>query len=184
MFSSRKPSKRQIAEQNEYLLKRQQDFYEAARYVTCELSKIPEVRKIALFGSVASPLEIEVPRFNEYRKHNIAVYHECKDVDLAVWVDKVTSFEPFRLAVVNALKRLFTEKNLGVAIHQVDVFLIEPETNRYLGRLCDFGTCPKGKRECLAPGCGDVPFLQQHEGFILYPEALEPSHITLLYERT
>lgn len=29
---------------------------------------------------------------------------------------------------------------------------------RHLGRLCRFGSCPKGKVECLVPGCGEVPF--------------------------
>ena len=38
---------------------------------------------------------------------------------------------------------------------QHNVFVLEPGTDRYLGRLCIFGDCPKGKRECLVPGCGE-----------------------------
>ena len=37
-------------------------------------------------------------------------------------------------------------------------------TDRYLGRLCDFNACPKGKAECRVPGCGEVTLLRQHEG--------------------
>ena len=46
----------------------------------------------------------------------------------------------------------------SVASHQLDVFLIEPGSDRYLGRLCSFSACPKGKRDCLVPGCGAIPF--------------------------
>jgi hypothetical protein len=48
----------------------------------------------------------------------------------------------------------------------VDVFLLEPRTDRYLGRLCHFGACPKGKPECLVAGCGAALFLRQHDGFV------------------
>ena len=51
----------------------------------------------------------------------------------------------------------------AVAAHQVDVFVLEPGTDRCLGRLCGFNACPKGKRERLVPGCGGTPFLRQHE---------------------
>ena len=36
------------------------------------------------------------------------------------------------------------------------MFILKPGTDRYLGRLCDFNACPKGKAECRVPGCRDV----------------------------
>lgn len=51
-------------------------------------------------------------------------------------------------------------------------------------RLCNFGTCPKGKPECLVPGCGKALFLRQHEGFALDPCALEPGNVALLFDRS
>lgn len=36
----------------------------------------------------------------------------------------------------------------------------------WLGRLCTFAVCPKGKRQCLVPGCGETKLLQQHEDFV------------------
>jgi hypothetical protein len=61
-----------------------------------------------------------------------------------------------RLARDLALKRAF-EAGAGISVvgHQVDVFLFEPGSDRYLGRLCKFNQCPKGKRDCLVPGYGD-----------------------------
>jgi hypothetical protein len=65
----------------------------------------------------------------------------------------------------------------------VDLFLLEPGTNRYLGRLCHFNRCPKEKPECLVPDCGNVSFLRQIEGFSLRPDAIDPARSVLLYDR-
>ena len=45
-----------------------------------------------------------------------------------------------RKALGRAVNALFAESGIGVAHHQVDVFVLEPETYRYLGRLYYFGT--------------------------------------------
>jgi predicted nucleotidyltransferase len=88
---SRRPTRREIAEQDQSLLLRQQNFRHAADAVAAALAQFPEVRAIALFGSVARPLWREVPRFSDYRRHRIEVWHECKDVDLAVAYREVVS---------------------------------------------------------------------------------------------
>ena len=67
---------------------------------------------------------------------------------------------------------LWDEASIGIASHQVDGFILEPVTDRYLGRLCDFNACPKGKTECRVPGCGNVALLRQHEGFRWRAEGL------------
>lgn len=61
-----------------------------------------------------------------------------------------------------------------IAHHQVDVFIMEPNSDRYLGRLCTYSQCPKGKQECRVPGCGSTPLLRQHEDFELIASALAP----------
>ena len=67
-----------IAEQNRYLLQRQQEFRLAADAVTAAWSERGEVEAVALFGSVAVALWKEVPRFRTYRRAGIALRHECK----------------------------------------------------------------------------------------------------------
>ena len=63
--------------------------------------------------------------------------------------------------------------------------IIEPDTDRYLGRLCTFKTCPfEDKDECRVPGCGASRFLQQHEGFSLAPGSLAPEKIRVLFDRS
>lgn len=64
-----------------------------------------------------------------------------------------------------------------------DVFVLDPATNRYLGRLCRFNQCPKGKRECRVEGCGSTAFLQQHEDFQWQADALAPDRSLTLYTR-
>ncbi len=45
-----------------------------------------EVEAIAVIGSVAKPLWKEVPRFREFRREGIELWHQCGDLDLAVWL--------------------------------------------------------------------------------------------------
>jgi hypothetical protein len=69
-------SRVEIAEQDRYQRKRQQNFRVAADAVAAALS---EAEAIALFGSVARPLA-RVPRFQPYHRFGIEILHECKDV--------------------------------------------------------------------------------------------------------
>jgi hypothetical protein len=165
------------------MLARQAAFRRAADMIAADLAKVQEVRAIALFGSLARPLAREVPRFQPFKRHRIEILHECGDIDLAIAIDR-----PHHLAALNrarslAVTNLFKETGIGVAHHQVDVFLFGEGWHNYLGRLCTYGECPKGKVECLTPGCGREPFLKQHEGFVLEPDALAADRAVPLYER-
>jgi hypothetical protein len=177
------PSSREVGEENERMLRRQREFRLAADYVACAFAEFPEVQKVVLFGSVAVPLPTEVPRFREFRRAGIAIFHECKDVDLAVWLTDLGNLRALGKVRGRAVNQLLAETGAGVAHHQVEVFVMEPGTDRYLGRLCTFGECPKGKRECLVPGCGETLFLRQHADFTLRPEALRPDRSVVLFER-
>jgi len=177
------PTRREVADQDAYLLRRQREFRLAAEYVARYCSRVPQVLKVALFGSVRGALWAEVPRFREYRRAGVEVLHECKDVDLAVWLTDLGCLRELQKARSRAVNELLRERGIGVAHHQVDVFIMEPGTDRYLGRLCVFAKCPKeGREECLAPGCGATPWLAQHEDFALRPEALRTA--VLLFDRS
>lgn len=58
-----------------------------------------------------------------------------------------------------------------------------PKTDEYLGRLCHFGECPKGKPECLVKDCDASKFLRQIEGFAFDPDALSAAKAITLFER-
>jgi len=81
-----------------------------------------------------------------------------------------------------ALKALQVEFGIGLAHHQVEIFVMEPGTDRYLGRLCEYATCPKGKDACLTPRCGERPFLKVIEGFRLRDNALHPAFSICLHD--
>ena len=127
---------------------------------------------MVLFGAVAQPLQQEKPHYRKYRRAGIPMLHVCKDIDLAVWVSNADCLRAMQKARSRALSLLFDEHNIGVAHHQVDVFIMEPDSDRYLGRLCTYSLCPKGKPECRVPGCGSTPLLRQHDDFELNPSAL------------
>jgi hypothetical protein len=165
------------------MLARQAAFRRAADAIAADLAKIPEVRAVALFGSLARPLAREVPRFQPFRRHGIEILHECGDIDIAIAIDRLDKLTALNRARNRAVIDLFKQSGIGVAHHQVDVFLFGEGWNDYLGRLCTFAQCPKGKIECLTPGCGREPFLKQHEGFVLEPGALAADRAVLLYER-
>lgn len=177
------PGRKQIEDENRDMLRRQQQFRLAAEYMAGRLADIPEVQKVVLFGSVARPLEKEIPRFREFRRADIAIYHECQDVDLAVWVSAVGCLKAMQTARWQALNDLLAEKNIGVAHHQVDIFVMEPKTDRYLGRLCIFGSCPRGKDACRIAGCGEPKFLRRHEGFTFETRNLDNDAGVVLFER-
>jgi len=178
------PELQDIQEENQAMLRCQEQFRIAAQYVANSLSNIPQVQKAVLFGSAAKPLKKEVPRFRKFRRAGIAINHECQDVDMAVWVSDLSCLKAVQKARSQALNKLLAEKQIGVAHHQVDVFIMEPETNHYLGRLCIFGSCPKGKDECRVAGCGETRFLRQHEDFKFEPEDLHDERSTILFERS
>ena len=175
------PSSKAIERQNQYLIKLQQDFRIAADYIAAALAEHPAVRKVVLFGSVAVPLWKEVPRFREYRRAGVELWHECRDVDLAVWADDLDCLPALRKLRVGSLRDLNETKGLGIADHQVEIFLFDRESADYLGRLCYFNHCPRGNRDCNAPGCGDTPFLKKLPGFRLNNDALDPKKTVILY---
>jgi len=72
-----------IAEQNKLLLRQYRRFRRAADAVTTAWQEHQEVAAVALIGSLAVAPSKEVPRFSPYSRARIALWHECKDVDLA-----------------------------------------------------------------------------------------------------
>jgi len=173
-----------IEDQNRRLERLQRDFRRAADIVTDALAIFEEVEAVAVIGSVAKPLWKEVPRFSEFRRAGIELWHECKDVDLAVWISSQGRLGELRRARDLALRSGY-EGGTGpsTASHQVEVFLIEPGTDRYLGRLCNFNVCPKHKPACAVPGCGAVPFNQSVDGFTPHADLLASATYALLYRR-
>jgi len=174
----------EIEEQNQHMLVRQRDFRVAADVVTDAWMTFGEVRAVAVIGSVAKALWKEVPRFSEYRRQGIEVWHECADLDLALWIDSQDRLGSLRRAAAGALRAAF-ESGAGTSVvgQQLDVFLIEPVSDRYLGRLCSFNACPKDKQECLVPGCGAIPFNKRIAEFMTRADLLEPARYAMLYQR-
>jgi hypothetical protein len=173
-----------IDEQDRMMITRQREFRAAADIVADAWAAFPEVRAVAVIGSVARPLWREVPRFRGFRSAGIEVWHECQDLDLAVWIANQTALRALRSAAGRALRTAFEAgTGMRVAETQLDIFLVEPSTDRYLGRLCKFNACPKGKLDCLVPGCGTIPFNKRVDGFEPRPDLLAPARYAMLYER-
>src|SRR5947209_3498372 len=124
------------------MVRRQREFRIAADVVTKAWTVFPEVQAIAVIGSVAKSLWKEVPRCREFREQRIEIWHECGDLDLALWINSQHRLGELRRARDRALRKAY-EAGVGMSVanHQVDVFLFEPQTDRYLGRLCSFSQC-------------------------------------------
>lgn len=177
----------EINEQNRGLKLRYDTFRRFAGLFAQEASKLDFVQRIVLFGSVAAPLTKEVPRFRRFQRARIAVWHECNDVDLAVWVNDLTQLRALKRAVndsTNLWQAIANQENLpGVPHHAADVFILESGTNRYRGNLCHYGQCPKGKPECEVAGCGAQPFLRLYEDFEFDRYAPCGEHAITLFDR-
>lgn len=69
---------------------------------------------------------------------------------MAVWLESLERLGALRRARDRALREAYEAgPGIGVVGNQVDVFLIEPGSDRSLGRHCTFNQCPKGKPDCL-----------------------------------
>jgi hypothetical protein len=124
-----------------------------------------EVAAIAVIGSVTKSLWEEVPRFPEFRHAGIEVWHECKDFDPAVWISSQHRLGALRRARDKALREGYVSgSGPSMANHQIEIFLIEPATDKYLGRLRNFNARPKNKPDCRVPGCGAIPFNSEGVG--------------------
>ena len=179
-------TRKEIAEQDACLLRRYDEFRRVAEFcVAAAAPKLPWIRRVALFGSLALPPFKEVPRFSEYRRERMEVWHEVSDIDLAVWAEDDAPVKEMRVALTRALNELTARgAHGGVASHHFDVFLLASGTGSYVGRLCHFASCPKaGKRECLTPGCGAVPFVKVIPEFRLNLTSLSTDRRVMLYER-
>lgn len=179
----RRPSAKAIEEENSFMRLRQEHFRIAAERVAAAFADVHGVQRVVLFGSVAAPLREEVPHYGRFRMHGVSVLHECKDVDLAAWVSNLSCLRALQKARGQALNCLYAEKQIGVAHHQVDVFIIDAGTGKYVGNLCSFGACPKGKNDCYVQGCGETPYLKLYENFALHEDALSPMKTTVLFQR-
>jgi hypothetical protein len=180
---SRRPTSQQIAGDEAYLVARQQRFRLAADLVTAALAHCEAVEAVALIGSVAHPLWREVPRFAPYRHLRLPIAHECKDLDLAVWVSRLDTLDELRRARARAAGEVLAQTGGGVAVHEVELFLLEPGTDRYLGRVCYFKRCPAEKRDCWMEGCGRERFLKQLDEFNFWPETISADAMLRLYDR-
>jgi hypothetical protein len=177
--------RREAADEDRWNRERHRHFGEVAACIAAAMAEIPNVQRVVLFGSAARPLTWSVPRWRKYRRYGLEIAYHCDDVDLAVWVDDLTCLPALQRARNVTVNEYLHATNFGVAQHQVDVFMMEPGTDRYLGRLCIFRDCPKSdKEECRVPGCGHPPHLRQHESFTLKPDALAPERSRVLFERS
>jgi predicted nucleotidyltransferase len=140
-LSSDHGREQRLGSDGRYTLIRYQHFREAAARVAVAFAGVQAVKRVALFGSVASSPAIE----SRYGRRGRL--HEPKDVDLAVWLDGVTDLEALRKLTARLLNRLWQDREMGVAHHQVDIFMLDG-TGKYLGRLCHFNQCPKHKPQC------------------------------------
>ena len=177
-------SRAEIKQQNDILQRQQHAFRRAADIVTDALAAFEEIEAVAVIGSVAKPLWKEVPRFRDLRRAGVEVWHECKDLDLAVWISSQHRLDAVRRARDGALAGAHKSgTGPSTANHQVEIFLIEPGTDRHLGRLCNFSACPKGKPQCDVPGCGKIAFNKVVDGFEPHPDLLAAASYATLYRR-
>lgn len=173
------PDADEIEENNARALRRQCLYRWAAQSIAIAMNSLPEIRKVAAFGWVAQRLKMEAPRSGHYRRLGIKTYHLCRDLYLAAWKADLGDLRGLKKALQGGISIVHDTGYGGVAHHQVDVHVFDAATGDYRGWLSIFREYPKGKRECLARGCGDQPFLQQSDGyrFNLAQFAAEPKVI-------
>ena len=174
----------EIHEEDQNMLRRHENFRKAARVLTRRLAEMPDVQKVLLFGSVALPLWKEVPRFARLRSRQMKVFHECNNIDLAVWVTSSEIAPDIRRAHAATVKELVdNDIHFSIAHHHFSTHLIDQSTGAYLGMVCHYNQCPKHKPACQVPGCGASKFVQVLPWFKLKPQRLNTHNSQVLFER-
>src|SRR5450631_2180547 len=102
-------------EENNRMVRQQREFRMAADVVTKCWLRFSEVQAVAVIGSVAKPLWKQVPRFSEFRRQRIEIWHECGDLDLALWIDSQHRLGELRRARDLALRDAF-ESGVGISV--------------------------------------------------------------------
>ncbi len=155
-----------------------QDCLEIAKLLAEQISKNPSVQKVALFGSVAK----YHLKLSEKKKN-------YKDIDIAIWLNSMDELPLLRRTRALTCAQYSKTHNIGFADHELDIFIMEANSEKFLGFLCYFNKCPKYsgkflKDDCSAKGCGDSPFLKQYLHFSLDPKALDKEKIIILYDQS
>ena len=152
------PPPESLDEQNIRILRHQSVYRWAAQWVALTISKLPEIQKVVAFGAVAQPLQ-------KVRRRQREVFHECADLDLAVWTLNFKALKELKNAMSDGLEFVQASSWGGVAHHQVDVHVFDAGTGEYRGRLCIFGQCPKsGKRNAGSGTAGRSRFFRRRHG--------------------
>src|ERR1700710_1984708 len=115
----RTPTKAAVAAEERGLLERQRAFRAAADRVASAPAQCREAEAIALIGPVPAPLWREVPRFAPYKQLRLPIAHECKDVDLAVWVSRLDGLEELRRVRVRVAQDIVAENGYGPAVQEM-----------------------------------------------------------------
>ncbi|CAK0753970.1 Nucleotidyltransferase [uncultured Gammaproteobacteria bacterium] len=173
-----------VVQQKELLLDHLRHFRVAADCVADALIPIPEVMNVTLFGSVAGPLWPEVPRFYRDRQAGGAkIWHNCADIDLAVWLTRLDMLTEIREACWHGLNAAVATGRPSIARHQLDVFILRLGERKPAGRLCGLARCPEGGRDCSMPHCGQPPLLQTFPTDRFTREALDEERVVRLFDR-
>jgi len=152
-------------DENKYRLKIYDDIKIAANYLIVEFNKDKNVEKIKIIGSISRPLSKEIVKSGKYKGK--LLYHNCKDLDLLIWFSNLNELEKLRKSRFIALNKLLDEKKIGIAHHQIEIFIVDSLTDKYVGRFCFYKKCPNNKIECIQKDCGKVKLLKKdNEDFI------------------
>ncbi len=174
----------EIAQEDRYNRERNRHLRDIADWIAGAMATVPGVERIVLFGSVARPPTMTVPHARRLRRFGIQITRKCGDLDLAVEMSDLTCLRALQRARNTTVGEYLRATDYGIAQHMIDVFIIEPGTGNYLGRLCQFNRCPNpGKWECYVPSCGETRHLQQHADFTLEADALSPDRSVVLFDR-
>ncbi len=181
----------------------------AVESVVEEMAKVPSVKKVAIIGSLAKTAKkiqerdrlfggtLPVNAEDDLREdtnpsdHNhVMLFSDSKrsrskqmhDVDLAVWVSGLKDLRSIRHALAMGVKNFIANGNFGVSNNEFDVFLLDATSSKYLGNLCSYARCPKGKEDCQTPACGEVRFLKLYRGFTFYPDSVNSADRIDVYD--
>jgi hypothetical protein len=179
-YSPEPPSEAYILEVNTQSVLRQCLLRWAGRSVAIAMSELPEIHKVVEFGTVAQPLTKEVSRLYD----DVKVFHECQDLDLAVWTSDLSRLKQLKSAAKRGITSLGHTPCGYVPCQHLDVHLFDAAVGEYRGRLCFFDDCPRRNRpQCFFKNCGAAQSLGQFPNYRFNPAQFEAEPKVTLFDR-
>ncbi|WP_349367950.1 hypothetical protein [Salinarimonas sp.] len=177
-----RPMHEVVDEEDLCAIERQRRFRMVADFTVKAWATIPGVEAIGVTGGTAGKLWREMPYWR--RRRGPPSLHSVDRLEMVLWLSRTDELRRLHRAFSRVLNDLDAR---GVPHEMAGQYLFgivfDAASEDYLGVICTYATCPKGKPACEVPGCGAVRFLRQFADYGAADAQADKAKAAILFRR-